>query len=194
MDVSPAHDITLIIRGETVGLGPLRSDLLTTYQRWMNDLNVTRTLGAPDRPMTTERERAWLDGALASPEPNFTIYALPDLRPIGNTGLWGMDELNRTSFFGIMIGERDAWGHGYGAETTRLMLNYAFDVLGLQNVMLTVHATNTRGIRAYERAGFRRAGVRRNAIQVGRQRIDEIMMDAIPGDFEPSHLDRVMHP
>lgn len=194
MDEPQTADINLIIRGELIGLGPLRRDLLTTYQRWMNDLNVTRTLGAPDRPMTTEREQAWLEDALTSMEPAFTIYTLEDMRPIGNTSLWNFDTENRTCFFGILIGERDAWGHGYGTETTRLMLQYAFDVLGLQNVTLTVQATNTRGIRAYERAGFRRAGVRRNAIRVGRHRIDEIMMDAVPDDIEPSFLDRLMHP
>lgn len=191
---NPTSEVTLYIRGERVGLGTLRADLLTTYQRWMNDLHATRTLGQPDRPMTTEREKAWLDGALASDEPSFTIYTLDDLRPIGNTGLWNVDTANRTSFFGILIGERDAWGHGYGTETTRLMLHYAFDVLGLQNVTLTVHADNQRGIRAYGRAGFRHAGVRRNAIQVGRRRIDEIMMDAVPGDIEPSFLARIMDP
>lgn len=184
LDQQP-KDIDLIIRGELIGLGPIRSDLLTTYQRWMNDLNVTRTLGAPSRPMTAEREQAWLDNALLSSDPNFTIYTLDDMRPIGNTSLFNFSTESATCFFGILIGERDAWGHGYGTETTRLMLRYAFDVLGLRNVMLTAHADNTRGIRAYERAGFRRIGLRRNALLVGRHRIDEILMDAVPEDFEP---------
>lgn len=187
-------DIDLIIRGELVGLGPIRSDLVTTYQRWMNDLHVTRTLAIPSRPMTTEREQQWADGAVMSSEPTFTIYSLEDMRPIGNTGLTNIDEDHGTCYFGIVIGERDAWGRGYGTETTRLMLQYAIDVLGFQNVTLTVHADNPRGIRAYERAGFRKAGVRRNALQVGRRRVDEIIMDATPDDIQPSFLDRIMHP
>lgn len=194
MDNSTAAEIDLFIRGEKVGLGPIRRDLLSTYQRWMNDLHITRSLGAPSRPMTAERETVWADCALVSTDPAFTIYTLDDMRPIGNTSFFNFDTESATCFFGIMIGERDAWGHGYGTETTRLMLHYAFDVLGLQNVTLTAHATNTRGIRAYERAGFRRIGVRRNAIQVGRHRVDEILMDAVPDDLEPSFLDRVMHP
>lgn len=189
-----ADDPILNIRGERVGLGPLRGDLASTYQRWMNDLNVTRTLAAPNVPMTVEREQRWVDDALVSSDPVFTIYTLDDLRPIGNTSLYDVDSDNRTCSFGILIGERDAWGHGYGTETTRLMLGYAFDVLGMQNVMLTVHADNVRGIRAYERAGFRRIGVRRSAIQVGRRRLDEILMDAVPEDIEPSFLDQTMHP
>jgi RimJ/RimL family protein N-acetyltransferase len=187
-------EIDLTIRGERIGLGPLRADLVTTYQRWMNDLQNTRTLGAPSIPMTTEREQQWVDTMLTSTEPNFTIYRLEDMRPIGNTGFHMIDITNATCFFGIMIGERDAKDQGYGTETTRLMLQYAFDVLGYQNVTLTVHADNLAGIRAYEKAGFRHAGVRRNAIRVGRRRIDEIMMDATPEDIEPSFLDALMHP
>jgi RimJ/RimL family protein N-acetyltransferase len=192
MTATQPGTIDLFIRGERVGLGPIRADLLTTYQRWMNDLNNTRTLGVPSIPMTTGREQAWLDGALMSSDPTFTIYTLDDMRPIGNTGLHDFSAANNTCYFGIMIGERECWGQGYGTEVTRLMLRYAFDVLGIQNVMLTVHADNTRGIRAYERAGFRRIGVRRNAIRVGRRRIDEVLMDAIPEEIEPSDLDRLM--
>jgi RimJ/RimL family protein N-acetyltransferase len=188
MTDSQPGTIDLFIRGERIGLGPIRADLLTTYQRWMNDLNNTRTLGVPSIPMTTGREQAWLDGALASSDPTFTIYTLDDMRPIGNTSLFDINSEFATCFFGILIGERDAWGHGYGTETTRLMLHYAFDVLGFRNVTLTVHADNIRGIRAYERAGFRRIGTRRNALVAGRLRLDEILMDAIPEDIEPSEL------
>jgi len=184
--------IDLIITGERVGLGPLRADLVPTYQRWMNDLQVTRTLGAPSRPMTIEREQQWADSALVSSDPAFTVYRLEDMRPIGNTSLFNIDEANATCYFGILIGERDVWRQGYGTETTRLMLQYAFDVLGFQNVTLTVHADNPAGIRAYQKAGFKHAGTRRNAIRVGRHRIDEILMDATPDDLEPSFLDTLM--
>jgi RimJ/RimL family protein N-acetyltransferase len=192
VDNHTSADIDIIIRGERIGLGPLRADLVSTYQRWMNDLQNTRTLGAPSIPMTTEREQQWVDAMLTSTEPNFTIYRLEDMHPIGNTGFHMIDVSNATCFFGIMIGERDAQGQGYGTEATRLMLQYAFDVLGYQNVTLTVHADNPAGIRAYEKAGFRHAGTRRNAIRVGRRRIDEIMMDATPDDIEPSFLDSMM--
>ncbi len=36
-------------------------------------------------------------------------------------------------------------GRGYGTETTRLMLDYAFTALGLHNVMLTVFVFNAAG-------------------------------------------------
>jgi RimJ/RimL family protein N-acetyltransferase len=187
-------EVVLMIRGERVGLGPLRRELASTYQRWINDLHVIRTLAQPRRPTTLAAEHSWLDGALTSSDAVFTIYELETHRPIGNTGLHGINMTNQTCEFGILIGERDAWGKGFGGEATRLMLAYAFDVLGLYNVSLAVYANNTRAIRAYQRAGFMQAGVLRGAQRIGRERVDEIIMDAIADDFPRSELHGILHP
>jgi RimJ/RimL family protein N-acetyltransferase len=76
----------------------------------------------------------------------FTIYERNTLRPIGNTGFHGVDYRTRTATFGI-IGEPECRGKGYGTETTRLMLDYAFTTLGLHNVMLIVFEFNVAGTR-----------------------------------------------
>src|SRR5690606_306951 len=120
--------------------------------------------------MSREMEERWLEGTLTS----------------------ASDARRGTAEYGIVIGEKDAWGKGYGTEATRLMLAYGFDVLGLQNIMLRVYANNPAGVRAYERAGFRKVGVLRNAMPLGRTRIDEIYMDAIPDDFPPSDLQTLL--
>lgn len=85
----------------------------------------------------------------------FTIYERSTLRPIGYTMLDGMTFRLRSAEFEIHIGESDGHGKGYGTETARLMLDYAFATLGLHSVCLTVAEYNLAGCRAYERAGFR---------------------------------------
>ena len=57
------------------------------------------------------------------------------------------------------LGEREAWGQGYGTEALHLALQYAFDELNLHRITLTVIAYNERAIALYERAGFQREGV-----------------------------------
>ena len=136
----------LNIEGNLVALGPLRRDLLPLYQRWINDLGTMRTLGLAPLPMTSEKEQDWYDRqSKAEDDVPFTIYERETLRPIGNTGLHGVDHRNRSATFGILIGEPDCRGKGYGTETTRLMLDYAFTALGLHNVMLTVFEFNPAG-------------------------------------------------
>jgi diamine N-acetyltransferase len=84
--------------------------------------------------------------------------------------------------FGISIGERR--GTGLGTDATRLTLDWAFNMLGLHNVMLTVLPTNTAAIRTYEKAGFKRIGVRRDSLSVLGRRGDEVLMDAVARDFD----------
>ena len=175
----------LNIEGELVALGPVRRDLLPLYQRWINDLGTMRMLDLPPQPMTMEKEQDWYEHvSKAEDNVSFTIYERETLRPIGNTGLDGVDHRNCTATFGIIIGEPECRGKGYGTETTRLMLDYAFTVLGLHNVMLIVFEFNQVGIRTYQRAGFKEVGRRRECRLVAGKLWDEIQMDCLSSEFE----------
>lgn len=189
-----APEVILTLRGSLVGLGPIRRDLAPLYQRWLNDLRVTRTLALPPAPMTLAAELEWVDATSTGRDPHFTVYEMATLRPIGTAGLRDVNHFDGTAEFGILIGEPDAWGRGFGTETTALILSYAFDVLGLHHVKLEVYAHNERGIRAYERAGFRRAGLLRQAKRIGRERVDVLVMDALADDAGPGALHDLVRP
>ena len=60
------------------------------------------------------------------------------------------------------------------------MLEWAFRTLGLQNVILGALAWNEGALRAYERAGFRRIGIRRGGATSRGERVDVVLMDAVP--------------
>jgi RimJ/RimL family protein N-acetyltransferase len=168
---------------------------LPLYEKWINDFEVTRTLGmALGSPMTTEKEEGWYDRASKSDESvMFTVYVRGDeLRPIGNTGLHSIDHLNRTAEFGILIGEKDCWDKGYGTEAASLMLDYGFTVLGLHNVYLRVFSYNERGIRAYTRAGFKVSGKLREARRLGDRWYDVIYMDCLASEFASKVLRKLL--
>ena len=182
----------LIVVGEKVALGPLRHDLAAAYARWMNQLEVRRGLdyrGVASR----QSQETWVEDNLkrsAEGEPQgveFTIYDRSDSTPVGTAGLLKINYANGTAEFGIAIGERR--GQGLGTEATRLVLDYAFYVLHLRNVMLKTLGWNRAGLKAYERAGFRRIGVRRRAVVSRGRPTDVVLMDAVPEDFGASKLD-----
>ena len=72
----------------------------------------------------------------------FAIYALPELRPIGITNIRDFGNPHGTAEFGITIGDASDRGQGFGTEATRLLLDYAFTVLGVHNVWLDTPAYN----------------------------------------------------
>ena len=116
----------------------------------------------------------------------FTIYERDSLRPIGYTMLLHIAFRHRSAEFAIHVGEGTAHGKGYGTETARLMLEYAFTSLGLHSVYLNVAAYNLAGRHAYQRAGFRESGRRRQAWRMGGQFWDAVIMDCLASEFMES--------
>jgi len=176
------------IVGEMVALGPLRKDLVPTYTRWYNEFHTLRTLGTTPVPLTLEQDERQHERlvARAETEISFTIYERKTARPIGNAGLFDVDYRNRTAELGLIIAEPDARGKGYGTETTRLVVDYAFTGLGLHNVMLTVFEYNLAGIRVYNKAGFKEIGRRRASNFMGGKLWDIIYMECLSTERGPS--------
>ncbi len=180
-----------IVVGEKVALGPLRRDLAAAYARWMNQREVRRGLDYFGIA-TPQSQEKWVDdnierGATREPQGvEFTIYDRADSAPVGTAGLFKIVHAHGCAEFGIAIGERR--GQGLGTEATRLVLDFAFHVLQLRNVLLETLDWNVAGLTAYERAGFRRIGIRRGAVMSRGRPTDMVIMDAVPQDFGQSVL------
>ena len=145
--------------------------------------------------MLLEQEEKWFERQVEG-SPNtvhFTIYVQETWQPIGTTSL-EIDRVNRCATFGILIGEPDARGKGYGTEATRLVLDYAFTVQGLHSVGLTVFEYNLAGRRAYQKAGFKEVGRRRQAHLMGGRLWDVVIMDALATEFESPVLAKLLVP
>ncbi|MBA4495057.1 GNAT family N-acetyltransferase [Paenactinomyces guangxiensis] len=178
------HKPVINFSGSLVSLGPLSRELCPLYQKWNNDFQTTRNL-AVSRPVTLDEQVASFEG-FAKPDSNhvfFTIYEKGNMRPIGITYLADIDHQNRTAEFGIIIGEEECRGKGFGTETTQLILSYAFYVLGLHNVMLKVYEFNKSAIRVYEKAGFMECGRRRQAHFMRGRLWDVIFMECLASEF-----------
>lgn len=193
-DEAPERPI-VNIEGELVALGPLREEHIPLYVRWMNDFNTSTRLGIAPRPFTAEQETAWFEGAAVDAERySFTIYERATWRAIGNCGIHAVDATNRRTDVGILIGETDARGKGYGTEAMRLLLDYAFTVLGLHNVMLTVYAFNLAAIRSYQKVGFREIGRRRESRWHNGRFWDTVYMDILSSEFDSPVLRKLLTP
>lgn len=176
----------LNISGEKVALGPLQKSMIPAFVCWENDFTVSLMSGSPLHPISREKieeqfERRLRESGSRSVE--FAIYERASMRVIGATGLRNIDKTHRTAEYGITIGEKSCWGKGYGTETTILMLDYAFTVLGLHNILLSTYSYNERAVRAYTRAGFRVMGRQREAVRLGDQIYDNIFMDCLATEF-----------
>ncbi|GAA1439978.1 hypothetical protein GCM10009602_11790 [Nocardiopsis tropica] len=119
----------------------------------------------------------------APDQARFTVYDVreEEPRPCGLASLL-IDHQVRTAEF-ILVIAPEARGAGVGTTATRLTLDYAFHVIGLDMVWLKVLEPNTAGRNAYAKAGFREVGTLRSAGQWKGRRCGEVVMDAVPEDF-----------
>jgi RimJ/RimL family protein N-acetyltransferase len=104
-------------------------------------------------------------------------------RLIGTCAFSQLDGENGSALYHITIGEADAWGHGYGTEATRLMLDHAFGTLSLHRIGLFVFEFNERAIRAYKRCGFVIEGRSRESVWRDGRWWDELAMSVLESDW-----------
>jgi RimJ/RimL family protein N-acetyltransferase len=181
-------------QGELVGLGPIRREYIPLYQRWMNDFETTRYLEIQPRPMTVEQESGWFDQASTGEAIIFTIYEVSTGQPIGNCDIQNLSLRNRRAEVGIVIGEPDARGKGYGTEAMCLLADYAFNVLNLHSLMLWTYEDNVAGQRCYAKVGFREVGRRRASRWFAGRYWDDVAMDLLASEFKSPVLRALLDP
>lgn len=158
---------------------------LKAFQRWYADPAVVRLTRYQDSPMRPDEiERFFAARALGTDSLAMAIHVRVDDRLIGTCALSQLDADNGSALFHITIGEQDAWGHGYGTEATRLMMDHAFGALGLHRVGLTVFSFNDRANRSYRSVGFVVEGRAREAIWREGRWWDEISMSLLDSDWK----------
>ena len=172
-----------------VQLRPLREEDLPDWVEWLNDPEVTTYTLLEAGSCTLEGERAWF-AAVTAPDYRGRNWQLEvDGRHIGGCSL-ELSRDDRCASFGIIIGHKPSWGKGHGTAALRETLRIGFEEMNLHRIDLDVFAGNTRGLRCYEKCGFRREGLHR-AAQFKRGRwIDRISMAILREEWEREARDR----
>lgn len=149
----------LVRKGDLVTLRQHVPHNREAFQRWYADPEIAYMLRHDLEPLTDWQSRGYFDSFILPSSARgtcFAIHARKGKRLLGTTAVTDRSRTGDTTsaLFRIVIGEKDAWGHGYGTEATRLVMDEAFDNLGLDEVRLEVFSHNARAIAAYQRVGF----------------------------------------
>lgn len=136
------------------------------YHKWRNDIDVMQTT-APllDVYHIEETEEFVQQVILGSQSSKSYIIVEKELKkPIGITSLINIDYKNRNAECIIDIGDKKAWGKGYGVEAMKLLLDLGFLEINLHRISLRVFSFNSRAIKLYEKLGFQQEGRSRESI------------------------------
>ena len=175
------------LAGVRVYLRPFCRGDLPHIQKWSNDAELRRLTGEV-APMSGAETKKWYEDLLADKDRMWFALVLKrgDL-VIGEAGLLRMFRPWRNTDMTIIIGEKDAWGKGYGTETGHLLLDYAFRRLGFHRISVGVVGFNKRALRFWESLGFKKEGVERDEYYYDNEYSDGVMMSILEDEFKKEH-------
>jgi len=165
------------IVGNRVYLSPMNVEDAETYVKWLNDLSVTDGVGSSCKITSIDSEIEWITHN--SNQYQFAIVSLEDDKLIGNCGIQGIEQIRQCAEVGLFIGDEKNRNKGYGKEVLNLLLDYSFNYLNINNIMLKVFSFNERAINCYKKVGFKEIGRRRQSYYLKGIFYDEVYMDIL---------------
>ena len=150
----------LELSGEKVRLKPMGSgDITDAYILWLNNPEVTRFSNQRFRTHTRESCEAYLASFAGTRNLFVSVRDAASGTAIGT--MTAYRNLNHgTCDVGIMIGNRDYWGGGYGQEAWNLLTSWLLAEAGVRKLTAGCLAANRAMITLMERSGMVPDGVR----------------------------------
>ena len=176
------------IVGERIYLSPMNVEDAAKYVEWFCDFRMTDGIGQSSKLVSVDAEREWIEKTLKENEYVFAIVDLENDKLIGNCGIHDINHKDRCATVGIFIGEEQNRSKGYGKETLRLLLDYGFNYLNLNNIMLGVMSFNERAIACYKKVGFKEIGRRRQSYYLNGKYYDSVYMDILKEEFKEEYI------
>ncbi|MBN1364110.1 MAG: GNAT family N-acetyltransferase [Syntrophaceae bacterium] len=172
------------ILGKKVLLRAIEEIDLQTLHAWANDPEIWYMLGGWHFPSSMEYMRKWFS-ALQADQLNqrFAIEA-PDLGLIGTANLVEIDWKNNHAFHGMMLGNKDMRGKGYGIDTIMAVMRYAFEELHMERLDSAIIEYNETSLKVYcRRCGWKEEGRMRNWYFRKNRYWDKIIVGITKGDY-----------
>ena len=173
------------ISGDNIYLrGLKKSDLEGEYFGWLDDREVTKFMDSGVFPNTmVKMEEFYRNIALSNDNVMLVIIHKETNKHIGNIKLGPIKWISRVSPLGIIIGDKEFWGKGYGTEAIRLVLDYTFKRLNLHKVTAGIVAIHDASVKAFQKAGFEIEGRAKSQFFLDGEYYDSLYLGITKEDF-----------
>ena len=137
----------------------LREKRLSDAERdynWRCDPDLARLDAAPPLKMSHREFMAFYSDELRYPSRRRCRFAIDSLdgEHIGNCMYYDIDEKKRQAEMGILIGNREYWGKGYGTDAVNTLISHIFRGTILDRIYLNTLEWNIRAQLCFQKCGF----------------------------------------
>lgn len=174
------------ILGKKVTLRAIEREDLDSLHRWGNDPKIQSTMGGIHFPSSKMFHEKWLESIQGDQEnQRFAIESLSESTGIlGISSLINIDWRNNRAWHGIMLGDVQTHGRGYGRDAVMATMRYAFDELHLKRLDGQMIEYNEGSVRFYcDKLGWKREGLARDWYYTKGRYWDKIIVGVTREDY-----------
>ena len=173
-----------MLKGKKVLLRPMKQEDIARHHEFNQDPELYALDSTYPRVSPLESAQAFYESRAKFDE-NIAPFAIEaEGKYIGYCSLMDLRNPHGNLELGIMIGDREYWGRGYGRDAVRLLLDYGFRHLGARRIALTTHAKNERAIRCYLACGFVEEGRPRKVVWIEGEYTDLVNMSILREEWQ----------
>ncbi|MGL6298216.1 MAG: GNAT family N-acetyltransferase [Methanobacteriaceae archaeon] len=180
--------------GKRIFLSLSQKEDLSLYNTWLNDCDINLTFGRSHIVFNEDKQAEYIEDYNNSNDKFFFVIVKKgessgnqiNEQAIGIGLLYDVDFVHGKATLGVLL-DKSFQSKGYGKESTNLLLEFAFNILNLNNVMLYAINLNEKAITMYENLGFKTIGYRREAYPINNRVYDEVYMDILKREFNKNN-------
>jgi len=168
------------LKGKLTALRPLTTDDAQITLKWrLSERARFLNRGAE----TVEQQKSWIAAKEKTGDLNFIIEYQQS--PVGMIALHNISTIHRNAIIGrLLIGEQSAVGNApVSFEAEVLLLDYAFETLGLHKIYGDIREDNKGVIKLRSYLGYHQDGILRDYIYDNGQYINGIMVSILENEY-----------
>ena len=174
---------SMVIEGRNVYIRPIQDEDMASIFKSCHDEEILYMTGTCKSFTLDEIIESYKQFSSDPTRYDFAICLLENNEIIGDLAILEIDQDNKKAGFRISLHNRNHLNKGYGTEATLLAQKFTFEELKLNRLELEVLSHNIRGIKAYEKAGFKKEGTLRQSLYLNDTYSDEVLMGMLREDY-----------
>jgi len=173
------------IKGKKVVLRAVEEEDLLLLHKWANDPDTQDAIGLVHFPSSTDFHRRWFEKLKDDQLNQRLAIAAPDVGLIGLSSIINIDWRNGHAWHGVMLGDIDVRGKGFGVDAVMATMRYAFEEMNLERLDGSIIEYNTISHSLYcGKLGWKEEGRRRRYYFRRGRHWDQIVVGITREDYD----------
>ncbi|MDP2685276.1 MAG: GNAT family protein [bacterium] len=173
------------IQGKKIMLRAVEEQDLVLLHKWSNDCDTQDIMGDIHFPSSMDFHKKWFDNLKGDRLNQRWAIEAPEIGLIGLVSMMHIDWRNNHAWHGVMLGDKDIKGKGFGIDTLMTCMRYAFDEMHLERLDGSMIEYNYIPYNLYcKKLGWTEEGRRRNYYFRRGRYWDQIVVGITRKDYE----------